>query len=241
MKSKLTALMMVSLLLVACSLPSALSALLQQFRPQPTAVVESNSLLDLVENGRLSVVSIRGNVGLGSFTSRTIDLELFNNTNGELEVSIPCGLVFVSADENTSRMMVVQPTLTSLHQGETAVIRPFVLSIDALESLPSPERTYRVTELEAGKNRQFATCLCGQDLPAETETKDLISLQLAAWMVGSEGTLINASDSLNNLIKDLTGLPIAIPGLDDAMQDIAGNIAPNAQAWLDKCGITIGD
>lgn len=241
MKSKLTALMMVSLLLAACSLPSALSALLQQLRPQPTVVVESNSLLDLVQNGRLSVVSIRGNVGLGSFTGRTIDLELYNNTDDTLEVSIPCGLVFISAEENTSRMMVVQPTLTNLNRGETAVIKPFVLSIDALKGLPSPERTYRVTELEAGKNRQFATCLCGQDLPAETETKDLISLQLAAWMVGSEGTLINASDSLNNLIKDLTGLPIAIPGLDDAMQDIAGNIAPNAQAWLDKCRITIGD
>ena len=239
MKLKLIALTLVSLLLVACSLPAALNSFFQHFKPQPTAAVESNSLLDLVENGKVSVVSIRGNVGVGSFTGRTIDMEIYNNTEGMLEVSIPCGLVFINAGENSSRMMVVQSTLVNLNQGETGVIKPFVLSIDALKGLPLPERTYRVSEMEEGKNRDFAACLCEQDLPAETETKDLISLQLAAWMVSSEGALANAPDDLNDLLKDLTGLPITLPGLDEAMQDLAGNIAPNAQAWLDRCGITI--
>lgn len=241
MKHKLLALVMVSLLLTACSLPAALTSLIQRFRPQTTPTVESNSLLDLVAAGKVNIVSIRGNVGLGSFTGRTINLELYNNTDGALEVFIPCGLVFISAEENTSRMMVVQPTLTRLNKGDSAVIKPFVLSIDAIKSLPSPERTYRVEELEKGKNKQFAACLCQQDLPAETETQDLISLQLAAWMVGSEDTLANVSDNLNDILKDLTGLPIAIPGLEDVMQDLAGNLAPNAQAWLDKCGITLGE
>lgn len=241
MKLKLIALTLVSLLLLACSLPAALTSLLQQFRPQPTPIVESNSLLDLVKDDKVSVVSIRGNLGLGSFSGRTIDLELYNNTDGVLEVSIPCGLVFISAEENTSRMIVVQPTLTNLNRDETTIIKPFVLSIDALKGLPSPERTYRITELEEGKNKEFANCLCQQDLPAETETKDLISLQLAAWMVSSEGALANVPDDLNDLLKDLTGLPITLPGLDEAMQDLAGNIAPNARAWLDKCGITIGE
>ncbi len=241
MKLKLLSLIMVSLLLVACSLPAALTSLLQQFRPQPTPVLESNSLLDLAASGKVNIISIRGNVGLGSFTGRTIDLELYNNTETLLEVSIPCGLVFISAEENTSRMMVVQPALTKLNKGQTAVSKPFVLSIDALKSLPSPERTYRVEELEEGKNKQFAACLCQQDLPAETETKDLISLQLAAWMVSSEGTLTNVYESLNNLLKDLTGLPIAIPGLEETVQDLAGNLAPNAQKWLDKCGIVLGE
>lgn len=241
MKKVILPLILICLLTAACSLPNSLFSLLDQFRPKPTPQPESNSLLDLVENGKVSIISIRGNVGLGTFTGRTIDLELYNNTDQTLEVSIPCGLVFISAEENTSRMMIVQPTLTSLNKGQTAIVKPFVLSIDALKSLPSPERTYRVQELEEGKNKQFAACLCQQDLPAETETKDLVSLQLAAWMVSSEGTLTNVSDSLNDLLKDLTGLPIAIPGLEDVMQDLAGNIASNAQAWLDKCGITIGE
>lgn len=241
MKRKLLALMLLSLLLQACALPAALNSLINQFRPQPTPTVESNSLLDLVAAGKVNIVSIRGNVGLGSFTGRTIELEMYNNTEGILEVSIPCGLVFISAEENSSRMMVVQPTLTNLNEGATSVVKPFVLSIDALKGLPAAEKTYRVQELEEGRNKQFASCLCQQDLPAETETRDLISLQLAAWMVGSEGTLTNASDALNDLLKDLTGLPIKIPGLDGAIQDLAGNIAPNAQAWLDRCGITLGE
>lgn len=241
MKSRLLMLVMISLLLIACSLPAALTSLLESIRPQPTPLAESNSLLDLVANGKVNVVSIRGNVGLGSFTGRTIDLELYNNTQLPLEVVIPCGLVFVAADENTSRMMVVQPTVITMDRGETDLLKPFVLSIDSLKALPSAEKTYRVEELEAGKQLQFAECLCKVDLPAETETQELINLQLAAWMIDSEGTLTNVSDSLNNLLKDLTGLPITIPGLEDAMQDLAGNIAPNAQVWLDSCGIELGE
>ena len=241
MRSKLLLLMMVSLLLTACTLPAALTSLLDRIRPQPTPLPESNSLLDLVANGKVNVVSIRGNTGLGSFTGRTIDLELYNNTQFPLEVEIPCELVFVSADENTSRMMVVQPSVVNLTMGETDIVKPFVLSIDSLKSLPAAEKTYRVEELEAGKQLQYAQCLCKVDLPAETETQELISLQLAAWMIDSEGVFTTLPESLNNLLKDITGLPIAIPGLGETMQDLAGNLAPNAQVWLDRCGIELGE
>jgi len=240
MKPKFIALALISLLLVACSLPKSLTSIIQRFRSQPAAVAESNSLLNLVENGKLSVVSIHGNVGLGTFTGRTIDLQLQNNTDSKLDVLIPCGLVFIADDEKSSRMMVVQPTVTRLNKGKTAVVKPFVLSIDALKGLPSPEKTYAVAELEDGKNKDFANCLCEQDLPAETETKDLLDLQLAAWMVSGEGLLSNIPVDLNDLFKDFSGLPITIPGLDEVMKDVAGNVAPNAQAWLDKCGISFG-
>jgi len=168
-------------------------------------------------------------------------IELYNNTENELEIEIPCGLVFISAEEDTSRMMVVQPSLINMSKGKTDIIKPFVLSIDALKALPAPEKTYRVEELEGGKQLQFAECLCKKDLPAETETQELISLQLAAWMVDSEGVFTTLPDNLNNLLKDITGLPISIPGLDETMQDLAGSLAPNAQGWLDRCGIELGE
>ena len=126
-------------------------------------------------------------------------------------------------------------------KGKTDIIKPFVLSIDALKALPAAEKTYRVEELEAGKQLQFAECLCKKDLPAETETQELISLQLAAWMIDSEGVFTTLPDSLNNLLKEITGLPISIPGLDETMQDLAGSLAPNAQGWLDRCGIELGE
>ncbi len=178
---------------------------------------------------------------MGSFTGRTIDLELYNNTENALEIEIPCGLVFISAEEDTSGMMVVQPSLINMAKGKTDIIKPFVLSIDALKALPAPEKTYRVEELEAGKQLLFAECLCKKDLPAETETQELISLQLAAWMIDSEGVFTTLPDTLDNLLKDLTGLPISIPWLDETMQDLAGSLAPNAQTWLDGCGIDLGE
>ncbi len=48
MKNKLVPLMVISMLLMACSLPAAISSLLDSIRPQPTPLPESNSLLDLV-------------------------------------------------------------------------------------------------------------------------------------------------------------------------------------------------
>ena len=241
MKFKLVTLMLISLLLMACSLPTTISSLLDSIRQEPTPLPESNSLLDLVAEGRVSIISVTGNLGVGSFSGRMIDLELHNNSQVPLEVEAPCGLVFISADEDTSRMMTVQPVTIILDDGETKVINPFVLSTDALKSLPSPDKTYRVERLEDGKQRQLAECLCQQDLPAETETQELLSLQLAAWMIDSDSVIATLPDTLDDLLNDLTGLPISIPGLDEALQDLSGSLAPNAQSWLNRCEISMGE
>ena len=241
MKKKFLIIILTGVLLSACSLTQTLKSLWQQLRPQPTPAATSNSLLDLVENGQLSVVSARGDIGLGSLSGRTITLELYNLTDSPLEVFVPCGLALIPADENASRMMTVQSTTTLLASKDTAVIRPFVLGIDPVKALPTAEKTYRLEELEAGKLLQFSECLCKHDLPAETETRDLLSLQLAAWMVASDGVFTSLPESLNNLLQDVTGLPIVIPGLENTIQDLAASLAPNAQQWLDKCGISLGN
>ena len=241
MKYKFLILVMVGVLLVSCALPDSISSLLDRLRQPAATATESNSLLDLVESGKVNVVSIRGNIGLSALTGRTIDLELYNTTEQTLEVEIPCGLVFISDVENTSRMMVVQRSVITLTKGRNKIIKPFVLSVDALKKLPSSDITYRVEYLERGKPLDFANCLCNTDLPAETETNELISLQLAAWMAGSDQLVSEIPENIKEMIVEITGLPISLPGLDNTIQELAKTVLPNANAWLERCAITIGN
>ena len=241
MTRKVLLIILIGMMLSACTLTQTLSSLWQQLNAQPTPVTISNSLPDLVENGQLSVVSARGDIGLGSLSGRTIELELYNITSNPLEVFIPCSLVFIPAVDDTSRMVIVQSSTIVLEAKGTSTVKPFVLSVDPLQALPVPEKTYRIDQLEEGKLLQFSECLCKYDLPAETETRDLLSLQLAAWMVASDSAFTSLPEYVNKLLQDITGLPISIPGLEDSIQDLAASLAPNAQQWLDKCDISLGE
>jgi hypothetical protein len=91
--------------------------------------------------------------------------------------------------------------------------------------------------LSEGKQLTFAKCLCQRDLPAETETRDLITLQLAAWMIADQSLLTDVSDELNDFLRYITGIPFDLPGLDKTLKNLIGNLAPEAQAWLDICSI----
>ena len=177
---------------------------------------------------------------MSTLTGRSIELELFNTTEQSLEIEVPCGLVFIPDVENTSRMMVVQRSVINLTKGNMKTIKPYVLSIDALQLLPSADKTYRVDYLEAGKPLDFANCLCRSDLPAETETNELINLQLAAWMVSSDQLISEIPENLKDIVAEITGLPINFPGMDKAIQDMAKTVIPGANAWLDRCEIKVG-
>lgn len=240
MKTKILLLLLVAAMLTACALPDSLSSLLNRFKPQVELDAESNTLLDLVESGKIRIVSIRGTSGLSTLTGRSIELELFNTTEQSLEIEVPCGLVFIPDVENTSRMMVVQRSVINLTKGNMKTIKPYVLSIDALQLLPSADKTYRVDYLEAGKPLDFANCLCRSDLPAETETNELINLQLAAWMVSSDQLISEIPENLKDIVAEITGLPINFPGMDKAIQDMAKTVIPGANAWLDRCEIKVG-
>lgn len=229
--------LLVFALMISCSCPGTLSAFLNRLRPQSTPTIESNDILTLIANDKIHVISTRGDPGVYSLGGRTIKLEIFNNTDASLEVSIPCGLVFIPASEKSSKMMVVQKTDFQFAAGDTKEIRPFVLSTDSLKSLPDAETTYRLEMMQQGQQLEFAECLCTKDLPAETETQDLVSLQLAAWLIDPNSPITKFPDNLNDWLKDLTGLPINIPGLDDTLQNLSDKLVPKAQAWLDQCGI----
>jgi len=237
MKKMILPLVALSLML-SCSLPGTITAFLERLKPEEAVEPEQRSLMPLIEKDRIRVISTRGSQGINGFSGEVIDLELYNNAKKTLEVSIPCGLVFIPSDENTSQMMVVQALEFQLQAGETRVVNPFVLSIETAKWMPAPEKTYRVDELQEGKQLQLAQCLCNEELPSETQ--EMVSVQLAAWMVANESVFTNTTQDLNDLLKNFTGLPIDIPGLDQSLQDLAGNVAPKAQAWLEKCEIESG-
>lgn len=230
-------LLLIALVLtVSCALPASLTDLLEKFKSQPPAA-ESNDLLDLVASGKVQTISARGNLGVTSINGRTIDLQIYNTTDKDLEVVIPCGLMFTPTVEGPSRMLTVQSHSVVIKVNEVKTIKPFVLSMDSLKGLPTSERNYTLGLLTEGKQRGFAKCLCQSDLPAETETRDLISLQLAAWMIADQSILADVSDELNDFLRDITGIPFNLPGMDKTLKNLIGSLAPEAQAWLDKCAI----
>lgn len=236
---KLAPLLLVLAFMVSCSLPDTLSALLDRQSSQNTPAMEANDLMTLIANNSISVVSTRGNPIVASFSGRTIDLELVNNTDKTLEVLIPCGLTFIPTDEAASRMISVQSHEITIEPAEVKKIMPFVLSMDNLEALPTADKSYRLEHLTKGKQLEFAECLCRRDLPAEIETNDLVSAQLAMWMLDESSAITDLPDELNEWLQDAIGLPITIPGLDNALQNLTGNLAPEAKAWLEKCGIEL--
>lgn len=225
--------------MVSCSLSDSLSALLDRIIAEKPAPVESNDIMTLIANDSISVISIRGNTIASTISGRTVDVELVNNTDQALEVIIPCGLIYIPTDEDASRMIGVQSHRITFDAGETKTIKPFVLSIDNLKALPTADKTYRLELLTEGKQLEFANCLCMKDLPAEIETEDLISIQLAMWMIDESSIITSLPDQLNDWLQHTTGLPIDIPGLDSTLQNLLGDLAPEAQAWLDRCGIKL--
>ncbi len=236
---KLAPLLLVLAFMVSCSLPDTLSALLDRQSSQNTPAMEANDLMALIANNSISVVSTRGNPIVASFSGRTIDLELVNNTDKTLDVLIPCGLTFIPTDEAASRMISVQSHEITIEPAEVKKIMPFVLSMDNLEALPTADKSYRLEHLTKGKQLEFAECLCRRDLPAEIETNDLVSAQLAMWMIDESSIITSLPDQLNDWLQNTTGLPIDIPGLDSTLQNLLGDLAPEAQAWLDRCGIKL--
>ena len=236
MKKSLLFLLIV-VFMVSCSLPDSLTALLNKIKPQSPQGIVSSDLLTLIENDQIRLIRAQGYTGVSTLSGRLIEMELYNNTEASLEVLIPCGTIFIPGNEAYSRMMVVQSHKILFEAAEVKTIKPFVLSIDNLRALPVPEQTYTLDMLTDGKQLQFAECLCNIDLSAETETKDLVSLQLAAWMLDENSVITTLPEDFNELLKNITGLPIAIPGLENALQDLAGTVAPEAQGWLDRCGI----
>ncbi|KAF0111827.1 MAG: hypothetical protein FD147_629 [Chloroflexi bacterium] len=238
---------MISLLLIGCLLTSRVTDLINAVKPSEAEMIEGTSTLTvsqgterdfmafLAENN-IQIVSIKGTEGGAGTVGGLIDLELQNNDQFAHTIILPCGLVFVPENADLQKMMVIQPVSIDLNPGETVTITPFVACIQSSQDAPSAGDVYSSVEQSEGKLAVLADCFCQNDLNQEN-IQGQMSVQFATWMTADN------SNYLDKLGSEQTGALGQVLG--GQVGELAGSfvsmIAPDAQKWLDRCNIKVGE
>ncbi len=194
------------------------------------------NLTNLIEEEIITISSVQGSESNPGFTGSVLEIEIRNNTDESLVFSIPCGLIFVPADDSTQNMMVVQPLIVSLQSGETVIVQPFVVCINSDKGAPTPDDAFTVGTLADGKLFQLASCFCQENLQTNGDFQELLSIQYATWAVADETLYGDQS-----MWESLELYSEEIPGLSESSQELMQNIFPESLEWLDKCKIEISE
>jgi hypothetical protein len=227
-------------LMAACSVPFGITQWLEQLRANLIGEAESYNFLSLIEKGNLEILRVTSTAFTPAFAGNLLQLELQNNSRKAIDVPLPCGLTFIPVDETFAQVVVVQPQQIQIEPGAQTVVNPFMISIEPGKWIPNDGQEYRVGEMVDGKLLQFAQCTCNQQYSAQDEFETLLSLQLATWMAAEDESVAQFYEKLNDFTSQLTGLPVAIPGLENVFQGVLKVIAPEASQLLEECGVEIG-
>lgn len=201
----------------------------------------------------------------GGVSGELFRLTFVNETDDDLDVALPCGLIFAPdgpEPDSWQPMMNVSPIDISLGGGESLTVEPFVMCVDSEAAAPGPGTSYELGEMATGDLLALAECICDEDLVSESgiEAGDL-SLQLAVWATadgelpeleglddeGALGDLVSGElgVDLDELMADvdLEGTPLE--GMDlDALLEQAMAFLDGAdvavERWLDRCDIDLG-
>lgn len=183
---------------------------------------EYMNLTNLIEEEKITIDSVQGSESNPGFTGSVLEIEIRNNSDESLEFTIPCGLIFVPADDSTQNMMVVQPSVVLLQPAETVIVQPFVVCINSDKAVPTPDDTFTVGTLADGKLLQLAGCFCQEDLQTNGDFQELLSIQYATWAVADE-TLEGDYQSMWEFLEQYSE---EIPGLSESLQELMQNIYP---------------
>ncbi len=188
-------------------------------------LMATGRFMQLVESGdvTLEVVSPEGGV-----SGTLLDVALANTTDQEIELVIPCGLVFLPDDwveppgpgeeplgpddfgtPSDQRMINLTPIDVTLGPGGEIVVTPYVMCIDSSSPAPDPGATYEAGTLAGDELFALANCVCDEDFVAEIDplVGDL-GLQTAIWAAAEgalpdvEGALAESEGALGGVLGD---------------------------------------
>ncbi len=176
----------------------------------------------------------------GGVSGRIFQVQVTNTGTGEVEVIIPCGLVFEPAPGvEEQRMMVVQAASSRLGLGESVSLTPYVMCIDGDLAAASEGAAYSIGTFAPDELRAFAECICEKDLDAQFDGQMMgdIGLQLAVWELASGGS---EAEDYGPLAEGLEGFDLelfaGIPGFE-ALVEVMKDPAAATAKWLEECGI----
>jgi hypothetical protein len=182
----------------------------------------------------------------GDTAGPILTVRLSNPTAQEVEVTIPCGLIFQPGpDSDEQRLMVIQPASVTISAGETAELTPYVVCIDADRSVPGTGSAYVEGTVASGDLLKLAECICLETLATDEEDpvsfEEEIGVQFAVWSAAggfSQETLaedLEEAEGALGAFGELESME-GFEGLFDAINQLSTAMGGE---WLDKCGIEI--
>jgi hypothetical protein len=166
-----------------------------------------------------------------------LQMEFVNTGDEDLDISIPCGLVFDPSGEDLEQsLMVIQTTEFRLPTGETQTESPYLACVDSDKSVPSSGTSYQIGTMAAGNLLKLAECICSQEMVNEDNDFYNLTLQFAVWMVADD---VNFNDMLaqsgnGGALNQFTG-----GATGQALNALTDTIAVPAMDVIRSCNIDI--
>lgn len=199
-------------------------------------VDDAPGVIDVVRLVDAGMIDLTIDVPEGGVSGELLHLSFVNTTDDDVDVVLPCGLVFAPDDDGElQRMMNLTPFDATLADGDAIEVTPFVMCIDSSAPAPGPAASYQVAELADDNLLAFAQCICNDGLLDEVDTASGdMSLQIAVW-AAADGELPDIDAAMTEADGALSDL-LGAEGIDfDEIAEIleAQGIDPNLPDGFD--------
>jgi hypothetical protein len=176
-------------------------------------------------------VTVAIDVPEGGVSGELLFVSITNTTDGDVNLTVPCGLLFVPDDfveppgdpdgedgtgptsSSDQRMINLTPFDVDLDAGATTTITPYVMCIDSSSPAPESGAVYAVGGFADDDLLALAECVCDGDLLGDIDPMlGDMSLQMAMWAVADgefpdiEGAMAEADGALGDLVGDEAGI-----------------------------------
>jgi hypothetical protein len=209
----------------------------QPTSPLPSVYPSSESdLASLLQAGQIELEQIEAN--MAEIQGPVLSVTLANPGDEEVEVVIPCGLIF-EPDEDLSvqKMMVIQELSASIAPHDQVTLEPYVICIESDQSGPSEGVTYIVGHMAEGDLLQLAQCVCQQTLEDEFDPFSTLGLQFAVWITADGmnfDEFVEDIGQAQGALGQMFGQELG-GQLGEGLQQMLSIIEAPAQDWLDRC------
>ncbi len=189
----------------------------------------------LLISGSLEIAGIEA-VADEETVGEILAVHFINRSNDDIQVLLPCGLIFLPDDSDNQPLMLVQPLEVSLAAGEEVTLEPFVVCADLGTAAPGLGSGYTIGYMEDEKMLSFAECICGEDVDTTIGSLDAFGIQFATWSISIDGDISNLIDSSGDsamavMMGDMT--------IDEFNSYFSGILDTFGNEWLNRCDIVI--
>jgi hypothetical protein len=200
--------------------------------PAPEPPPAGEGLPGQVESG---VVTLEDVTSSGEIAGPGIDVVVGNPGPETVQVIIPCGFTFTPDNGSDQRLMVVQPVSASIPAGGQASLNAYVVCIDSHNDAPSEGSGYSLGTMQTGDLLRLAQCACGEDLAASQDPFAGMGVMIAGWMISNGQSFSEMLTSESQGAMD----QYFGEGSGEAFAGFLSFLEDPANAWLDRCGITL--